>query len=56
VLIRTLLKQLETSHKGITLSRKKEGLSRVLANFAKDPNVLAEKVQALMRSWGNDTS
>lgn len=56
VLIRSLLKQLETSHKGITLSRKKEGLSRVLANFAKDPIVLAEKVQALMRSWGNDAS
>jgi diguanylate cyclase len=55
-LIRTLLKQLETSHKGITLSRKKEGLSRVLTNFAKKPEVLAEKVQALMRSWGNDVS
>lgn len=56
VLIRSLLKQLETSHKGITLSRKKEGLSRVLGNFAKDPTVLAEKVQALMRSWGNAAS
>lgn len=55
-LIRTLLKQLETSHKGITLSRKKEGLSRVLSNFAKDSDILAEKVQALMRSWGNDVS
>lgn len=52
-LIRTLLKQLETSHKGITLSRKKEGLNRVLTNFAKDPAVLAEKVQSLMRSWGD---
>jgi len=55
-LIRTLLKQLETSHKGITLSRKKEGLSRVLRNFAKKPVVLAEKVQALMRAWGNEVS
>jgi diguanylate cyclase len=55
-LIRTLLKQLETGHKGITLSRKKEGLSKVLINFAKDPTVLAEKIQALMRSWGNETS
>jgi len=53
-LIRTLLKQLETSHRGITLSRKKDGLSRVLANFAKDPTVLADKIQALMRSWGNN--
>lgn len=56
VLIRTLLKQLETSHKGVTLSRKKDGLSRVLTNFAKDPSVLAEKVQALMRSWGNSVA
>lgn len=55
-LIRTLLKQLETSHKGITLSRKKEGLSRVLTNFAKDPTVLAEKVQALMRAWGSEAA
>lgn len=56
VLIRTLLKQLETSHKGITLSRKKEGLSRVLTNFARTPTVLAEKIQALIRSWGHEAS
>jgi len=56
VLIRTLLKQLELSHKGITLSRKKEGLSRVLTNFANDPLVLGEKIQALIRSWGNETT
>lgn len=56
LLIRELLRQLEISHKGTTLSRKKEGLSRVLTNFAKDPAVLAEKMQALMRSWGNETT
>lgn len=56
LLIRALLRQLEISHKGTTLSRKKEGLSRVLTNFAKDPAVLAEKMQALMRSWGNETT
>ncbi len=56
LLIRALLRQLETSHKGTTLSRKKEGLSRVLTNFAKDPTVLAEKIQALMRSWGSETA
>lgn len=55
-LIRTLLKQLETGHKGITLTRKKEGLSKVLINFAKDPIALAEKIQSLMRSWGTETS
>jgi diguanylate cyclase len=55
-LISTLLKQLETNHKGITLSRKRQGLSRVLMNFAKDPDMLAEKIQALMRSWGNEST
>lgn len=55
VLIRTLLKQLETSHKGITLSRKKEGLHRVLASFSLDSNLLAEKVQALIKSWGEES-
>lgn len=52
VVIRSLLKQLELSHKGITLSRKKEGLSRVLSNFASDSDVLGQKIQALVSSWG----
>ncbi|MDD2832865.1 MAG: GGDEF domain-containing protein [Methylotenera sp.] len=52
VLIRHLLKQLEVSHKGVTLSRKKEGLSKVLINFANDSDVLAQKIQALINSWG----
>ncbi len=51
-LIRNLLKQLEVSHKGVTLSRKKEGLSKVLANFSSDSDVLAQKIQALVNSWG----
>lgn len=52
ILIRNLLKQLEVSHKGVTLSRKKEGLSRVLSNFSSDPDVLGQKIQALINSWG----
>lgn len=52
VVIRNLLKQLEVSHKGVTLSRKKEGLSKVLTNFASDSDVLAQKIQALIGSWG----
>ncbi len=56
LMIKAILRQLETSHKGTTLSHKKEGLSRVLTNFAKDPAVLAEKIQALMRSWGSEAS
>lgn len=51
-LIRNLVKQLEVSHKGVTLSRKKEGLSKVLTNFASDADVLAQKIQALVNSWG----
>jgi diguanylate cyclase len=51
-LIRNLLKQMEVSHKGVTLSRKKEGLSKVLINFSADPAVLGQKIQALINSWG----
>jgi len=51
-LIRNLLKQMEVSHKGVTLSRKKEGLSKVLINFSADPAVLGQKMQALINSWG----
>ncbi len=56
LLIRSLVKQLETSHKGVTLTRKKEGLSRVLTNFASDPDVLGQKIQALISSWGMGTA
>lgn len=51
-LLRTLLKQLEASHRGLTLSRKKEGLNRVLINFGNDPVQLGQKIQALVASWG----
>lgn len=50
--IRNLLKQLEVSHKGVTLSRKKEGLSKVLVNFSSDSDILAQKIQGLISSWG----
>ncbi|NOU25409.1 MAG: GGDEF domain-containing protein, partial [Methylotenera sp.] len=51
-LIRYLLKQLDANHSGITLSRKKEGLSRVITNFSSDPIQLGQKIQALATSWG----
>lgn len=50
-LIRDLLHQLETPHKGITITRKKDGLETVLTRFTKDPDVLFEKLQGLVRSW-----
>lgn len=50
-LIRDLLRQLETSHKGLTLTRKKEGLEAVLTRFAANPDILFDKLNGLIRSW-----
>ncbi len=52
-LIRDLLRQLETPHKGITVTRKKEGVDTVLTRFTKDPEVLFEKLKSLQRSWSS---
>ncbi len=50
-LIRDLLRQLETPHKGITITRKKDGVETVLSRFGNDPEVLFGKLQNLLRSW-----
>lgn len=50
-LIRDLLRQLEMPHKGLTVSRKKEGLETVLNRFAGNPETLFEKLNGLVRSW-----
>ena len=50
-LIRDLLRQLETPHKGITITRKKDGVDTVLTKFSNDPEVLFGKLQSLLRSW-----
>lgn len=55
-LLRYLLKQLDVSHSGITLSRKKEGINRVIISFANDSCQLAQKLQALVASWGEGHS
>jgi diguanylate cyclase len=52
-LIRDLLRQLDTPHKGITVTRKKEGLDTVLKKFASSSDALYEKLQGLMRSWAS---
>ncbi len=52
-LIRDLLRQLEAHHKGITLSRKKDGLDTVLSKFSANPDVLYEKLHGLLRSWSS---
>jgi diguanylate cyclase len=51
VLIRDLLRQLDLPHKGLTVSRKKEGLETVLTRFSSKPDVLFEKIGNLIRSW-----
>lgn len=50
-LIRDLLRQLETPHKGLTITRKREGLETVLTRFAANPESLFEKLNGLLRSW-----
>ncbi|HEY0268928.1 MAG TPA: diguanylate cyclase, partial [Methyloradius sp.] len=56
MVVRNLVKQLEVNHKGITNTRKKEGLNRVLTNFGQDADILAQKIHALTASWGTGTS
>ncbi len=42
-LIRDLLRQLEITHKGLTVTRKKEGVETVLTRFAASPETLFEE-------------
>ena len=55
-LIRELIRQWDLKQSGITSARKKDGLERVLINFAKDPAQLYSKVQALVGSWAENPS
>ena len=55
-LIRDLLRQLDTPHKGITITRKKDGIDTVLTRFSNDPEVLFGKLQSLLRSWSSAPS
>lgn len=54
-MIRDLLRQLDMPHKGITTTRKKDGIETVLSRFSSDPALLHEKLQSLVRSWGSPT-
>ena len=55
-MIRDLLRQLDTPHKGITVTRKKEGIETVLARFGSDPAILFDKLQGLVRSWASSAT
>lgn len=50
-LIRDLLRQMEIPHKGLTVTRKKEGLETVLTRYATNPDILFEKINNLVNSW-----
>ena len=50
-LIRDLLRQMDIPHKGLTISRKKDGVETVLARFGSKPELLFEKLGNLVRSW-----
>ncbi len=55
-LIRDLLRQLEITHKGLTITRKKEGLETVLNRFGSNPENLFEKLSGLVRSWSGSAA
>jgi diguanylate cyclase len=52
-LIRELLKKMDTPHKGITVTRKKDGVETVLNKFSSDSDALFEKLQGLLNSWSD---
>ncbi|MDD5241545.1 MAG: diguanylate cyclase [Sulfuricella sp.] len=53
-LIRELLKQWELKQSGLSVARKRDGLERVLINFASNPQILHKKLQALVFAWARN--
>lgn len=53
-LIRELLRQWDLKQSGLPIARKKEGLERVLINFASDSRNLHKKLQALVNAWARN--
>ncbi len=49
--LKKILKHVERSRGKLTVARKREGLSRVLSNFANDSSLLHIKLKALIDSW-----
>ncbi len=50
-IVRELVREMEFSRPGMSVSKKKDGMERVLANFSSDSDVLAEKLAGLVASW-----
>lgn len=51
-LIRDLVKQWDLRNPNYTAARKQDALERVLINFGGDPSSLNEKLDGLVRAWG----
>ncbi len=51
-LISDLLKQWDAKHVGLTSARKRESLEHVLTSSASNPDTLFNRLQGLLRSWG----
>jgi diguanylate cyclase len=51
-LISDLLRQWDAKHIGLTSARKREGLEHVLRGAGSNPETLFNRLQNLMRSWG----
>jgi diguanylate cyclase len=49
--VRELVREMEFSRPGMSVSKKKDGMERVLVNFGADTDVLAEKLAGLVSSW-----
>lgn len=51
-LIADLLRQWDAKHVGLTSARKRESLEHVLTSSASNPDTLFNRLQGLLRSWG----
>lgn len=51
-LVKHLLQQWEGHQPGLTITKKRQALERVLANHGRDPAVLYRKLNKLIDSWG----
>lgn len=51
-LIADLLRQWEAKHPGLTTTRKRESLEHILTSSGANPDTLFNRLQSLMRSWG----
>lgn len=51
-MISNLFRQWDAKHAGLTIARKRESLEHVLTSCAANPEMLFNRLQSLLRSWG----